>query len=187
MKDSCSPRLSWLQLQRTDSGREPSELGLSLMSEKMKGNNNTNVGRDDRGTAVLETMQCLQLFFPFAIVLCNGLCHLLPPFVVVTLVRLAFSDDDVMSWDLLMILVNLTLRVSSGQVPRISGTREARRTPAHPPPPHWHPVPWAAAFLTQCWMEACARQPSAAQREVSSATTRESERDSSSLHDVPPP
>lgn len=68
---------------------------------------------------------------------------------------------------------NLTLHVCSGQVPRISGIREPRRTPAHPPPPHKHPVPWAAAFLTQCWMEACARRPSAAQREVSSAKTRE--------------
>lgn len=43
-------------MQRTDSGREPSELSPSLMLEKMKGNNNTNAVRDDRGTAVLETM-----------------------------------------------------------------------------------------------------------------------------------
>lgn len=50
-------------MQRTDSGREPSELCLSLMSETMKGNNNTNVVRDNRGTAVLETLELLVLFF----------------------------------------------------------------------------------------------------------------------------
>lgn len=66
-------------MQRTDSGREPSELGLSLMSKEMKGNNITNVVRDNRGTAVLETAQCLELLFPFAIVLCSALRHLLHP------------------------------------------------------------------------------------------------------------
>lgn len=66
-------------MQRTDSGREPSELCLSLMSETMKGNNNTNVVRDYRGTAVLETHECLVLFFFFTIVLSSGVCHLLRP------------------------------------------------------------------------------------------------------------
>lgn len=62
MKDSCSASLSWLQMQRTDSGSEPSGLSFSLMSEKMKGNTSTNVVQDNRGTAVLETMQCFVLF-----------------------------------------------------------------------------------------------------------------------------
>lgn len=79
MKDSCSPSLSWVQMQRTDSGGDPSELSFSLMSEKMKGNNNANVVRVNRGTAVIETMQCFVLFPPLqlsSLVLCAICCIL---------------------------------------------------------------------------------------------------------------
>lgn len=71
-----------------------------------------------------------------------------------------------------------TPHVCSNQVPRISGIRGPRRTPARPPPPHRPPAPWAVAFPIRCWTEACARRPSAAQREVGAPETQRAERES---------
>lgn len=48
----------------------------------------------------------------------------------------------------------------------MSGIRGPRRTPAHPPPLHTPPAPWAVAALIQFSTEACALQRTAAQRGV---------------------